>query len=609
MRGKSTQTAYILHCVEDAKYLIKQKHDHRFDHIFTTHHSVNDYLKYQKIESTDLSKYVADESMKTYFERADYCINEALIHMDALFSNKISIILDVDLKKYFSPLYVYPLKYEYAGYSIFIDILNVIIKNGFVKVVFFDSLNLSFYTKNKFFLTYVEHYLNDYNCLCEIVSLDLDEKKPSLQEFIQQVALNPGRVIPKVKEYILGRRKQKIKNDCIVLLENLYDLEFLKNELDKNIVVWPITGAPNFKDSKRISNEQKIEIRNLTRSISATDITKKEDPILEILIKIILNDFNENIESYLNPILTAQLLIQRSKVNAVIWGNPPVNGSKSLVNELFLEKKIPIIGMQHGAGYGIQKSHSFHFNSDFERCTDYLSYGFDERDLRLTYPDRKAECKILPVGTTKRKVNSKKRKSIDILFPITNCISLLSACRTNAYWLAMCQGEIINKLELLKGVKSFIKPMPGFSDRNFAFCERIKNISHSKISSLPLNIFLRKYLPKMIIFEFISTPLYEIVDEDVEILALNDQLFPFNEEAFHLLKKRVYVFDTIDELIIGIDLWCAGRLPKLRNDEFYHKYIYKKDSKRIIISHIDRIIESGKVSGVIAKDNIQLFSL
>jgi len=603
MNIQNTKTAYILHCVEDAKKLIKSKLDIKSLHIFTTHHSVNDYFNSKEIPAIHLSKFISDDLVnKSFLNIADDGIDKVLMRMDKLLSHKISSILNVNLKRYFIPLYVYESKSEYSGYRLFIHILDVLIKKKFSRIIFFDSVNFSSYTKSRFFLTYIEQYLQKSHCLFDVVTCSKQDKTIYYRSMIRRAIGNPRKIFPLIKGFISAKKRQKMHHSSVILLGKLYDLEFLKHDLKKNILLWPTKGIPCFNNFQQISNEQKIKIRNLIKSVSITDLTKENDQILEVLIHIFLNDFSNNILTYLTPILMAQFVMLNTQIDAVIWGNPPINSAKSLVNEFFFEKGVPVIGMQHGSAYGVQKRPLVsHFDSDYSRCTHFFSYGFNEKDLRLIYPERNAGCYIFPVGTTKniQKNIQKKRKKVDVLFPITNCISFWKPVRRNPYLLAMYQEKIINKLEMLIDIQTVIKPMPGYTDKNFAFSERIRKLSHSKVSSLPLYIFLEIYSPKMIIIESISTPLYEILDEDVEILALNDFVVPFSPEALNLLKKRAHVFDEIEELLKGIDLWCEGKLPRLRDNRFYHKYIYRKNSKDVIISEIERIIEKSAVSNVL----------
>lgn len=591
---KKDKTAYILNCVEDAKHLIKNGIDINSHSIFTTHYSVNDYLDSKGLGSIHLSKFLSDDSLNaSILSTADKCVNDALENMDKLLSHKISSILGLNLNKYFFPLYAYLSKLEYTGYCLFIHILDVFLVKNFSKIIFYNSSNISFYTKNQFFLNFIKKCLENSPCLFETVTIEMKGNESNVKGSVRKSINKLHNFLTMVKNYFSIHEKENEPNNYIILLEKLYDLEFLKYNLGRKPLIWSYNGENLKYTNQEISADQLIQIKTLIKSVSISDISKSGDPILEVIIKIILKDFDRNILANLTPVLAAQFIIQSKPIKAVVWGNPPIRLSKSLVNEFFLESGIPVIGMQHGSSYGVQKRRLTHFESDFDRCTHYLTYGFDQKDLRVTYPDRNVSCEIIPVGTTKkiRKQTQKNSSNIDILFPITNCISFWVPKRINPYLLAKYQEKIINKLDRLKGLKTVIKPMRGYTDKNFAFSERVKKLSNLKLSTEPLGSFLEKFSPKLIIIEYPSTPLYETLGEDAEILILNDSIITFNPEALHLLKKRVHIFDDIKDLLESIDLWCEGKLTPLRDNQFYYKYVYRENARDNILSEINHIIE------------------
>jgi hypothetical protein len=52
-----------------------------------------------------------------------------------------------------------------------------------------------------------------------------------------------------------------------------------------------------------------------------------------------------------------------------------------------------------------------------------------------------------------------------------------------------------------------------------------------------------------------------------------DPIYPFFEEAFELLKKRVHIFNSVEELRTLIEKFRAGTLPRLRDESYYKKYM------------------------------------
>ena len=196
--------------------------------------------------------------------------------------------------------------------------------------------------------------------------------------------------------------------------------------------------------------------------------------------------------TYLKALLIMDTINDKNPICLGIWGNSPIQGMKALITEYIQSKKRPVIGGQHGGIYG-DCYEPWHFDSDFDRCDYFISYGFTESDLKRLYPYKKVKTKILPFGQVSDILNCKnKKKIIDILFPITNCLSMFGGgmSRTPPSQLAKRQIAILEYLNSLNNVKSYIKPFMLSNYDNCAVLPVLKRLEKLKIVDyMPLKMF------------------------------------------------------------------------------------------------------------------------
>jgi hypothetical protein len=95
---------------------------------------------------------------------------------------------------------------------------------------------------------------------------------------------------------------------------------------------------------------------------------------------------------------------------------------------------------------------------------------------------------------------------------------------------------------------------------------------------------LEIYRPKAVILDFPSTPLYECLHEDVEILMMGDPINPYAEEALKDLSRRVHYTARYDEMEGLLRQFVKGALPKKRDTRFAEHYA-KQGKASDLISH------------------------
>ena len=84
---------------------------------------------------------------------------------------------------------------------------------------------------------------------------------------------------------------------------------------------------------------------------------------------------------------------------------------------------------------------------------------------------------------------------------------------------------------------------------------------------------MRNYRPRLVVIENISTPLYDAIGLDVDIFLMLDDMWPLSTSALTMLKKRVHIFETPEDLAKAILLYGTTPLNRLRDKEFYQTFV------------------------------------
>ncbi|MHA1936586.1 MAG: hypothetical protein ACW97O_00070 [Candidatus Thorarchaeota archaeon] len=371
----------------------------------------------------------------------------------------------------------------------------------------------------------------------------------------------------------------------ILLHGELYDFGFLQKKLrDYNVVYYP-----NSRACSAIGLSTKNSDVNVDVDFDNFDfIEEKDDPLVDTFLADIQEDFNKNIGGYISAICQLKLIEKRHPISFGIWGSPPVSGTKALIFEYLSSEGVTVLGGQHGCLYG--EAHvPWHFDSDFNRCEYFVSYGFTGEDLSRLYPNRSPKCAVLPLGAERPVYSSKQRREIDILFPITNSMSILEGgmSRISPEKLAGRQVELLEYLNTLRECKVAVKP---FAYSTFDQCGPLivmKRLSRLElVSNITLKDFLHRFTPRAVLVEYPSQPLLECLHLDTEIFLMNDPINPYDEKALRLLRRRVHYAEDVKDIIETINMFLNGKLEKKRDDTFYKHYVYKEHRKERIMTQI-----------------------
>ena len=166
---------------------------------------------------------------------------------------------------------------------------------------------------------------------------------------------------------------------------------------------------------------------------------------------------------------------------------------------------------------------------DFNRCNNWLSFAADEKVFKKTYLNKKKFCKIIPAGKISKINSLKSRKEIDILFPIQSLNDYVNS-RPIEKELYINHKLILKTLDKRKNKSVFVKPGLGMKNsisEDYLF-NKFKNIKFNR--SYSLSKFLNIYRPNLIILDC-STPLYEILELDVDIFMVNETVEKISNHA------------------------------------------------------------------------------
>jgi hypothetical protein len=587
--------AIILHSIEDAEDCVNKKLFEK-GMLFSTHSSVDIYLQEKfGIHCQCLSKFLSIAEIDAIKNHSAQRVDVLLGALD----DKIAPLINSQLHfkmNYFVPLYSYYGKYHYFNCAVFIQCIEVLIKKYEVSSIY------CYNTKLNSILNIEASVSSLFSLLNHAVSIEIIESpsKPktageSIRKFCdlsKWFFSNPLTSLNIIRAKLPNYKKLKIdagkKN--IFIQEPLYDLAFLKKYINKyNIVV-------NSNNNKIDCVEKMVQRDQIDITINSSDFAIKSvshDPADKVFLRHIEEDFLRHLHDYAYYLKGLESSTAQIPLSLGIWGLPPVTGLTALLFEFLRSKNIKVIGSQHGGTYG-ESYAPWHFDSDFNRCDYFISYGFSATDLARLYPERHIHTRIVPAGSVVNLKNHGAKKPIDILFPLTNAQSIFAGGMTRIPpdQLTARQVALLEYLNTLQHLTVYIKPFRFSTYKNCSVLPVLKRCKNLKVvRHLNLEEFLTKYRPRAVLVEFPSTPLFEVLHLDAEIFLMDNPLRPFERQALEELSKRVYYAADSETMISWLDLFVHGKLPKKRDNTFFNHYVYKENQEETIIRLIDTLLK------------------
>lgn len=567
--------------------------------VASTNTGVSDFLNAQGVKATDLARFVSYRTTLEGYKSVDPEITKMLSELDHNFGPVFCKAVRIPLIPVFTSYYSYVGKLEaLSAWKMYQALRAFLAENPVDEVQIYDSgssgildtplctsrILSAFLRHNGVHVGVLSASNSDRSALSLRVRLRgrarqiRDFVRDKFQEFRLSKELVVGLSLDSAYAIDFLRPDPRIKGGRI-LIADLHDQSFTKT-------------ATKFVDFE--------ELKKLHQAVKAFSKFEKPEYSLASVVatQVICDHFLSSLNSVAMALAKARELRARHNPQFVTLGASPAGSIQNAVAiEYFRHENIPIVGAQHGGSYGIQNCLGTHFDGDFDRCDWYFTFGFTDRDLLSTYPERKSRAKMVPVGLPSVKLpverTPQRRLKVDVLYPFSIVLPLSENTLQDTYSLTQIQKKIIAHLDHLTDLRSIAKPPMVTNERSCMIETTLLGLRHVEIlRGVRLRQVFENYEVGLVVLEYPSTPLYEVIAEDVEIIQLVDATLPFESSALALLKKRVHVCDTVDEVLAKIDQFRAGALTKLRNQEFLKRHVYQPDSQTRIRAFLGSLVES-----------------
>jgi len=586
MTSKSEINVF-LHTIEDVNHFYKKIYieSNRYI-IYATHAGVFEYIKeFYCSEVILLSTLISQKEISKINTDTENLSQEIVNSLDSRYSHEISKKIKIETINYFTALYSYHFPFVLMGMFTFKELLlKVKSANNNIVFDYTDSFYGVFSMKE-----FLEHTFSSGDVKIAWYKSEVKQRKKGIKGLIIKAAKNPNRAFQTVVDYLYEYVAYNYKNKKTILyMDNLYDLSFLKRLGEFKLIPYAYQ-ALSHKFVKPLAVSVTVDSVFKNRS-------EKADSLKGFLSKVLIKDFTKKIEQYVIGLKTLDELLHRENIDLAIWGSPSVHGFKALFYDYCMVKGISVVGVQHGANY-IDKNYQKHYYSDFIRCTHYISYGFTKEDLKSNFKDKAMEnLKVYPYGTAKsmKQNESKKHYSIDVLFPVTNTISIFDGgfTRVKPDILHADQMAILNLLEeeSKSSITSLIKPFSNTDIWQTSVFLNLQKLQFAKVQwKKTLTALLSELTPKCVIIEFMSTPLYEVLELDAEIFLFIRDIDSLTDKAREMLSKRAYIVEDFNEFSILFKKWINKDLAKKRDNSYYNYYVKKENTKENITKLIKEI--------------------
>ena len=549
--------------------------NHKNIEIITFDFIASEFLKKNiKKNSKNIFDFYNKEERLKIFYKSIKVLNSTLNNLDKNYSGEISKILRIKKIPIYKILFQNILFYEFFTIFYLRKVLKKIFKKNYKKVIIIRNENRNnskiFNIEEQIKKVAYQNKVSDFT----IVTNDEAREIKDIFYFLLKIAVNYKKLFELFNGFF-EKKYLEIKN----YKNKKYCLSFFNNNLIEKIILQK--GYKLFllgKIKKIVNQKMKSKIFLLLKKKINNDENTDQKTIIKYLSK--------NLNYYFDPLINFLNFSKIKKLNFAIWSRPVVNiYGYNLVLEYLLKKKLKVIGRQHGANYIDCISQNQHFDMDFNRCTEWLSFGANESTFKKTYGFNKKLCKIIPAGNENKLKKNNLEKKIDILFPIQSLNDFINS-RPIEKELFINHKLILS--ELNKRKKNSVCIKPGLGMKNSISEEYLfKNFKNLKINQYySLKKYLKIYSPNLIILDWYSTPLYEILELDVDIFIINESVEKISNYAKKKLKKRVFIFENIKSLTKAIKNYDSKKIKKLRDKSFYKTYVNNGDLK----STLEKII-------------------
>jgi hypothetical protein len=588
-----------------------------------THAAVTDFLNAHDIPSENISDYLEVPEIQDMHSRAEASI-KILNTLDELYGQHLSRLMHSDIAlRIFYSLYRYLGRYEYMSIlKVHTAIKRMLSRHQPDVVYLFSPVSLSFFCTS---VNIYEYCLRTSGANVNIILRDSNsdnlDTHGKLLKLIRRLH-NGIAIYTRLKTILINyhlkrrnilqstfalikwpdRQTKGSQHGIVALLDCSHHARLRAARwLDITPSGMVTRAIPLDTTSDELMTASTDLIAYMKQTVPIGRVGKQYDPD-ELFKSIISDDFHSRFIDYVLPFLKVMELTKAHPLLGGVYSTtPPIYPSTStLLTDYLLCKGLPVIGRQHGGNYGIEQIFPRHFDSDYWWCTHFLSYGFTINDLLESTPQGKPRCIITPIGTPHSYKpaslfnSDKQRNRYDILFPITNASYFhQDTLRVPPAVLARHQSELLVFLDQFTHSRILVKPFTSFTTDNFACSQLLKHSNHITVNETISFLYcLEHYKIGCIILEYLSSPLFECLKYDVEVIALTNEVVPYNHTASRLLSKRVHLVTTLEKMKVKITQYLDGALPVLRDTAFADKYLRDGGTDQAIGSVIQSILKS-----------------
>ena len=447
------------------------------------------------------------------------------------------------------------------------DLKNDIFNNNFYEEVFtlFCKKNNILFKKSKSVHQYkVNYYKNFFIFLLKLFFILKELNKKQVSNFFKKYFFN----------IFINKSSQNI-----AIIGPAFDL----NYMDRNFLSF-------FYYDIELSYRNFLKKYPQKKNINISENNNLKN--IEDIFLLYLKEQNLQMKDYFKEIISATYnSIKQKKVKKVLWGLSPSPFIRNVI--MYLKKNFIVLGIQHGGKYFILEDDIIHKDLDYTFCHKFYSYGLNKSFNKKKFAPN---TEIINSGCFKEKYNTKKLSEVNkknisnnVLFVPTSLNVLahptIESGQTTRFNL---QKKICRSLDKLTKVKKFVKVIPQtfFKKLNINYHHletnpiylELENYRSIKIDQNNLITAFQKIKPKIIITDYISTPVYELASSEAEIILFLDKYNYPKKDVIRSLRKRFFLVNNINQMNYFLNLILKKKISKSNNKEFYEVY-YKEKNK------------------------------
>jgi len=400
-----------------------------------------------------------------------------------------------------------------------------------------------------------------------------------------------------IKELFYFFNLKSIFNLCNKLL-------FLKIEKDRILIIGPRYDLKYVSFKKKTVYQRNFNILWNKEYMQSKDFKKFNISKNKKYHKIVLEylDYEVTIykNDYLQKISLFSKFLKEKKIKKIFWALSPPPVLRNILLFILRSKKlkIKIFGVQHGGQYFLMNHEIVNKDSDFDYCNYYLAYGISNYFNKKKFIKNK-NLKLVNCGSFKSnyikhlELDNKINQSKILYIPAARMKMEIPRLGTSATSFFNLQMKICNFLNLNKNFKSYIKIIPNiisgkkihdyFSLQYNSIYYELSQFTNIKINSMPLTQAIKTIRPKIIICDYLSTPIYEIIKTNCEIILFMDEINVIKKDVFRLLNKRIFLVKNMKQMLKTVKAIEKSEYSKLDNDDFYKNFFDLKLKNNSII--------------------------